>query len=378
MPIYLDNAASAPMDERVLEAMMPYFTHKFGNPSSIHNYGRETRAAIDKARKTIADILNTSPSEIFFTSGGTEADNMAIFSCIHTYELSHVITSPLEHHAVLHTIEELQNDYLDFEWSKVEVDQQGALNMECLEALLNNNPISLVSLMHGNNEIGNLNDIERIAALCKENEAYFHSDTVQTMGHYRFDVQKMPIHFLTGSAHKFHGPKGVGFLYINAETPLKPMLYGGPQERNMRAGTENVPGIVGMAKALELAYANLDQDKTHIQRLKERMISQIQSRIPNITFNGLSGELDKSLYTVLNINLPPGDEYEMLLFNLDIEGIAASAGSACTSGTQIGSHVLESIGANPDSGYLRFSFSRMNTEAEVDKAVEVLEKVLKR
>ena len=378
MPIYLDNAASAPMDERVLEAMMPYFTHKFGNPSSIHNYGRETRAAIDKARKTIADILNTSPSEIFFTSGGTEADNMAIFSCIHTYELSHVITSPLEHHAVLHTIEELQNDYLDFEWSKVEVDQQGALNMECLEALLNNNPISLVSLMHGNNEIGNLNDIERIAALCKENEAYFHSDTVQTMGHYRFDVQKMPIHFLTGSAHKFHGPKGVGFLYINAETPVKPMLYGGPQERNMRAGTENVPGIVGMAKALELAYANLDQDKTHIQHLKERMISQIQSRIPNITFNGLSGELDKSLYTVLNINLPPGDEYEMLLFNLDIEGIAASAGSACTSGTQIGSHVLESIGANPDSGYLRFSFSRMNTEAEVDKAVEVLEKVLKR
>ncbi|MDB5255515.1 MAG: aminotransferase class [Chitinophagaceae bacterium] len=378
MPIYLDNAASAPMDERVLEAMMPYFTHKFGNPSSIHNYGRETRAAIDKARKTIADILNTSPSEIFFTSGGTEADNMAIFSCIHTYELSHVITSPLEHHAVLHTIEELQNDYLDFEWSKVEVDQQGALNMECLEALLSNNPISLVSLMHGNNEIGNLNDIERIAALCKENEAYFHSDTVQTMGHYRFDVQKLPIHYLTGSAHKFHGPKGVGFLYINAETPLKPILYGGPQERNMRAGTENVPGIVGMAKALELAYANLDQDKTHIQSLKERMISQIRSRIPNITFNGLSGKSDKSLYTVLNINLPPGDEYEMLLFNLDIEGIAASAGSACTSGTQIGSHVLEAIGANPDSGYLRFSFSRMNTEAEVDKAVDVLEKVLKR
>ena len=378
MPIYLDNAASAPMDERVLEAMMPYFTNKFGNPSSIHNYGRETRAAIDKARKTIADLLNTSPSEIFFTSGGTEADNLAIFSCIHTYELSHVITSPLEHHAVLHTAEELQEDYLDFELSKVEVDAQGALNMDCLEALLANNPISLVSLMHGNNEIGNLNDIERIAALCKENEAYFHSDTVQTMGHYRFDLQKLPIHYLSASAHKFHGPKGVGFLYVNAEAALRPMLYGGPQERNMRGGTENVPGIVGMAKAFELAYTNLDQDKNHILSLKERMIGQLRSRIPNIAFNGLSGELDKSLYTVLNISLPPGDEYEMLVFNLDIEGIAASAGSACTSGTQIGSHVLEAIGTNPDSGYLRFSFSRMNTAEEIDKAVEVLEKVLKR
>ena len=378
MPIYLDNAASAPMDERVLEAMMPYFTNKFGNPSSIHNYGRETRAAIEKARKTIAEILNTSPSEIFFTSGGTEADNMAIFSCIHTYELNHVITSPLEHHAVLHTAEELQNDYLDFELSQVEVDKQGAINMECLEALLANNPISLVSLMHGNNEIGNLNDIERIAALCKENEAYFHSDTVQTMGHYRYDLQKLHLHYLTASAHKFHGPKGVGFLYVNADAALKPMLYGGAQERNMRGGTENVPGIVGMAKAMELAYNNLDQDKNYILGLKERMINQLRSRISNITFNGLSGELDKSLYTVLNINLPPGDEYEMLLFNLDIEGIAASAGSACTSGTQIGSHVLEAIGANPDSGYLRFSFSRMNTVQEVDKAVEVLEKVLKR
>lgn len=377
MPIYLDNAASAPMDERVLEAMMPYFTQKFGNPSAIHNYGRETRAAIDKARKNIADILNTSPSEIFFTSGGTEADNLAIFSCIHTYELNHVITSPLEHHAVLHTAEELQEDYLDFELSRVEVDKQGALNMECLEALLTNNPISLVSLMHGNNEIGNLNDIERIAALCKENEAYFHSDAVQTMGHYRFDLQKIPVHYLSASAHKFHGPKGVGFLYVNAEAPLKPMLYGGPQERNMRAGTENVPGIVGMAKAMELAYSNLDQDRNHIVGLKERMITQLHSRIPNITFNGLSGEIDKSLYTVLNINLPPGDEYEMLLFNLDIEGIAASAGSACTSGTQIGSHVLEAIDANPDAGYLRFSFSRMNTVEEIDKAVEVLEKVLR-
>ncbi|HSZ72559.1 MAG TPA: cysteine desulfurase family protein [Cytophagaceae bacterium] len=378
MPIYLDNAASAPMDERVLEAMMPYFTHKFGNPSSIHNYGRETRAAVEKARRTIAEILNTSPSEIFFTSGGTEADNMAIFSCIHTYELSHVITSPLEHHAVLHTAEELQEDFLDFELSKVEVDTQGVVNMDCLEALLANNPVSLVSLMHGNNEIGNLNDIERIAALCKENEAYFHSDTVQTMGHYRFDLQKLPIHYLSASAHKFHGPKGTGFLYVSAEAALKPMLYGGPQERNMRGGTENVPGIVGMAKALELAYDHLDHDRQHITALKTRMINQLVARIPDVMFNGLSGDLGKSLYTVLNINLPPGDEYEMLLFNLDIEGIAASAGSACTSGTQVGSHVLEAIGANPDSGYLRFSFSRMNTMQEIDRAVDVLEKILKR
>jgi cysteine desulfurase len=378
MPIYLDNAASTPLDERVLEAMMPYFTHQFGNPSSIHQYGRETRAAIEKARRTIAEILNTSPSEILFTSGGTEADNMAIFSCIHTYELRHVITSPLEHHAVLHTIEQLHNDYLDFELSKVEVDKQGALNMECLEALLENNPISLVSLMHGNNEIGNIHDIERIAALCQENEAYFHSDTVQTMGHYRFDLQKLPIHYLVGSAHKFHGPKGVGFLYVNAEAPLKPIVYGGPQERNRRAGTENVPGIVGMAKALELAYANLDQDRVHIVALKSHMMEQLKSRIADISFNGLCGDLDKSLYTVLNVSIPAGEASEMLLFNMDIEGIAASAGSACTSGTQIGSHVLEAMGVDADCAYIRFSFSRMNNIEEIDKAVEVLARVMQR
>jgi cysteine desulfurase len=278
----------------------------------------------------------------------------------------------------LHTIEELRNDYLDFELSKVEVDQHGSVDMECLEALLSNNPISLVSLMHGNNEIGNLNDIERIAALCQENEAYFHSDTVQTMGHYRFDLQKLPIHYLVGSAHKFHGPKGVGFLYVNAEAPLKPTMYGGPQERNRRAGTENVPAIVGMAKALELSYANLDQDRAHIVALKSHMMEQLKSRIADISFNGLCGDLDKSLYTVLNVSIPAGEASEMLLFNMDIEGIAASAGSACTSGTQIGSHVLEAMGVDADCAYIRFSFSRMNNIEEIDKAVEVLARVMQR
>ncbi len=374
MPIYLDNAASSPLDERVLEVMLPYFTHKFGNPSSIHNYGRETRAALDKARKVVADILNTSPSEIFFTSGGTEADNAIIRGCIQAHALKHVVTSPLEHHAVLHTAEGLQSDTLTL--SKVKVSNQGVVDMEDLVHVLKSNSRSLVSLMHGNNEIGNLADLENIAQVCKEYNAFFHSDTVQTMGHYRFDLQKLPIDYLVGSAHKFHGPKGTGFMYVNAESHITPLLYGGPQERNMRGGTENVAGIVGLAKALELAYTNLDHDKAYILSLKAHMIAQLKQRIPDLSFNGLSGDLEKSLYTVLNISIPAGEESEMLLFNMDIEGIAASAGSACTSGTQIGSHVLEAIDSNPDRAYIRFSFSRMNTIEEVDKAVEVLSRVM--
>lgn len=378
MPIYLDNAASSPLDERVLEVMMPYLTQKFGNPSSIHNYGRETRAAIEKSRKSIAELLNTSPSEIFFTSGGTEADNMAIRGCVETHAIQHVITSPLEHHAVLHTTEALEKGPLPYRLSKLPVDGQGVLDLSHLETLLKSNPKSLVSLMHGNNEIGNLNDVDAIAALCKTYQAYFHSDTVQTMGHYRLDVQKTPVDYLVGSSHKFHGPKGIGFIYVNADRPIKPLLYGGPQERNMRAGTENVAAIVGMAKALELAYANLDQDRAYILALKSHMIEQLTSRIADISFNGLSGDLDKSLYTVLNISIPAGEESEMLLFNMDIEGIAASAGSACTSGTQIGSHVLEAMGADADRAYIRFSFSRMNTLDEINKAVDVLAKVMQR
>ena len=376
MPIYLDNAASSPLDERVLEVMLPYFTSKFGNPSSIHAYGRESRAAIDKARKTIADILHTSPSEIFFTSGGSEADNMALRGCLQSYSLKNVITSALEHHAVLHTAEMLASN--DVTLHKIKVDEQGVLDLSHLEQLLIENSLSLVSFMHGNNEIGNLNDIDAIAHLCKVHKAYFHSDTVQTMGHYNFDLQKTPVDYIVGSAHKFHGPKGVGFIYVNADKPIKPLLYGGPQERNMRGGTENVAGIVGMAKGLELAYANLDADENHIKGLKSHMISQLQTRISDISFNGLSGDMQKSLYTVLNISIPAGEESEMLLFNMDIEGIAASAGSACTSGTQIGSHVLEAINAKPDRAYIRFSFSRMNTKEEVDKAVEVLGRVMER
>lgn len=376
MPIYLDNAASSPLDPRVLEVMMPYLTTKFGNPSSIHAYGREARAAIEKSRKQIAELLNTSPSEIFFTSGGSEADNMALRGCVQTHAVEQLITSPLEHHAVLHTAEELQA--ANVQLNKVEVDSIGLLNLEHLESLLQGTKNALVSLMHGNNEIGNLNDIETIARLCKEYKVYFHSDTVQTMGHYKFDLQRVPVDYIVGSAHKFHGPKGVGFIYINADKPIKPLLYGGPQERNMRGGTENVSGIVGMAKALELAYANLDQDKAHILSLKSHMINTLKDRISDLSFNGLSGDLDKSLYTVLNISIPAGEESDMLLFNMDIEGIAASAGSACTSGTQIGSHVLEGIHSDPDRAYIRFSFSRMNTIEEVDKAVEVLVRVLAR
>jgi cysteine desulfurase len=376
MPIYLDNAASTPLDERVLEVMMPYLTHTFGNPSSIHKYGRENRAAIEKSRKSIAEVLNTSPSEIFFTSGGTEADNMAIRGCIEAHAVQQVITSPLEHHAVLHTAEALAHGPVPYTLSKVQVDGQGSLDFAQLEDLLKSKTKTLVSLMHGNNEIGNLNDLDAIATLCKAYQAYFHADTVQTVGHYSIDVQKTPVHYIVGSSHKFHGPKGIGFIYVNAAHPIKPLLYGGPQERNMRAGTENVAAIVGMAKALELAYAHLDEDRRHILGLKSHMIEQLKLRIADISFNGLSGDLEKSLYTVLNVSIPAGEASEMLLFNMDIEGIAASAGSACTSGTQIGSHVLEAMGVDADRAYIRFSFSRMNTLEEVNKAVEVLARVM--
>jgi cysteine desulfurase len=377
--IYLDNAATSPLDPRVLEAMLPFFTENFGNPSSIHAYGRTTKAAIEKARKTIADILHTSPSEIFFTSGGTEANNTVLRSSITKYGVQRIISSPLEHHAVLHTLEELQKQYPLLELVLLNVDQKGNIDMHQLESLLQTNASkTLVTLMHGNNEIGNVLDLEKVALWCQQYQALFHSDTVQTMGHYTFDLQNLPIHYIQGSAHKFHGPKGVGFLYANALTPIQPLLYGGPQERNQRAGTENVAGIVGMAKAMELAYAQLEQDKVYISNLKQHMITQLQKGLSHVEFNGASGSMDDSLYHVLNVQLPLNDGSEMLLFNLDIEGIAASAGSACTSGTQIGSHVLEAIQTDVDSNYIRFSFSRMNTLEEVDTAVAVLLRVLGR
>lgn len=370
MKVYLDNAATTKLDEDVLKAMMPLLAEDFGNPSSIHSFGRKTRSSIENARKTVAKLLNVTPAEIFFTSGGTEADNMAIVQSISTFGIQHVISSPIEHHAVEHTIKVLEKEgKIKASW--LSVDKNGNIDLNELEALLKNNPKSLVSLMHANNEIGTLLPIEKVGELCEKYNAIFHSDTVQTMGHYPMDLQKMKVHFVTCAAHKFHGPKGVGFLYIQHNHKISPFIHGGSQERNMRGGTENVAGIVGLAKALELCYSHMEEHQRHIFGLKEYMRKKLIAEIPGIEFNGET-DFDKSLYTVLNCRFPLHPDAEMILFNLDILGIAASGGSACSSGSNQGSHVLRGLGIQMERPSVRFSFSKYNTKEEVDFVVSKL------
>jgi cysteine desulfurase len=370
--IFLDNAATTPLDPEVFETMLPFFKEFYGNPSSIHAHGRRVKSALETARKNVAAILNTSPGEIFFTSGGTEADNMAISQSIETLGVKHAVTSRIEHHAVLHTLEYFQK-IGKIELTYLENDQKGVVDIDSLDGILKSKPNSLVSLMHGNNEIGNLIDLGKVSAICKENKAYFHSDTVQTMGHYAFDLQQIPVDFIVGAAHKFHGPKGVGFLYINGNAKINPMIHGGSQERNMRGGTENIYGIIGLAKALEMASNGLINHKNHVISLKKRLKDQLTEKIKGVQFNGQSAELENSLYTVLNVSFPPHADNEMLLFNLDIEGISCSGGSACSSGTNLGSHVLNSLSLDPNRANVRFSFSKFTTEAEIDTTVATLE-----
>ncbi|WOK06058.1 cysteine desulfurase family protein [Imperialibacter roseus] len=372
MRVYLDNAATTPLDKEVLEAMLPYLTEHFGNPSSIHGHGRLVRSAIERSRKKVAELLNTSPSEIFFTSGGTEADNTALTKSIEAYGLTHAITSKIEHHAVLHTLEYL-HEQGKIDLTYVELDEKGHVSLDHLEAFLKDHPgKALVSLMHANNEIGNLNDIEKIGQLAKEYQAVFHTDTVQAVGHYRHDLQALNLNMMVGAAHKFHGPKGVGFLHINHNCKIHPFIHGGAQERNMRGGTENVPGIIGLAKALELAYEHMDEHRKHMESLKESMIRQLSANIEGITFNGDSANLNNSLYTVLSVSLPPNEDNDMLLFSLDIEGVSASGGSACSSGSNVGSHVLGALGVDPMRGNIRFSFSRFTTQQDIDFTVQKL------
>ncbi len=369
MKVYFDNAATTPMDPEVLEAMIPFMRDHFGNPSSVHGFGRQTRAAIESSRKTVAKFLNVSPSEIFFTSGGTEANNMAIQCSVRDLGVKRCISSPLEHHAVLHTLEKMQEEgkiRLDL----VNLDKDGNVDLKHLEILLKEDVKTLVSLMHANNEIGNLLPLDRVSELCSKSAAYFHTDTVQTMGHYAFDLKKTKVHFLNCAAHKFHGPKGVGFIYINSEVKINPLIHGGAQERNMRGGTENLYGIIGLAKAMEVAYRDLKEHMEHIQGLKNYMISALEKNIPGIEYNGTSR--GDSLYTVLSVMLPNTPNAEMLLFNLDIAGIAASGGSACSSGSNVGSHVLKAIGSDMNRPSVRFSFSKFNTKEEVEYVVEKL------
>jgi cysteine desulfurase len=368
MPVYLDNAATTPLDPEVLKVMYQVMESQYGNPSSIHAHGRQARALLEKARKAVAGLLHTSPSELFFTSGGTEADNTAIRCGIVDLGLKHAITSRLEHHAVIHTLEAMEKAGI-ITLSFVDVDAKGNISYNHLEQLLAQQGRTFVSLMHANNEIGTLTDIDRVGDICEKHNAIFHCDTVQTIGHYRYDLSKLKAHFITCAAHKFHGPKGVGFLYVNHQIKINPMIYGGAQERNMRGGTENIYGIAGLAKALEIAYSQMDDHQAYIQSLKSYMMQQLLEQIPGISFNGET-DADRSLYTVLNVSFPEmTDMGDMLLFNLDIAGISASGGSACSSGTNIGSHVLTAIGASPVRPSVRFSFSKYNTKEEVDYVV---------
>ncbi|MBC7915198.1 MAG: cysteine desulfurase [Pyrinomonadaceae bacterium] len=370
MRVYLDNAATTPIDPEVLQEMYKMMENHFGNPSSIHAHGREARTVIEKARKTVASFVNTSPSEIFFTSGGTEADNMAIRCGIIDNQLKHAITTKIEHHAVLHTLQAMEKSGI-IELSFVDIDSKGNVDLSHLDQLLSSHDQSFVSLMHANNEIGTLTDIEATGEVCKKHNALFHCDTVQTMGHYPIDLQKLKVDFITCAAHKFHGPKGAGFLYIHHDLKINPLIYGGSQERNMRGGTENIYGIAGLAKALEIAYRDIENHRQYILDLKSYMMAELVSNIPGVEFNGEIAP-EKSLYTVLNVLFPVTDLADMLLFNLDISGISVSGGSACSSGTNIGSHVLENIGSDPNRPAVRFSFSKFNTKTEIDFVIAKL------
>lgn len=376
--VYFDNAATTPIRKEVIEAMTEVMNNNFGNASSSHSYGRSSKSIVETCRKSIADRFNAAASEIIFTSGGTEADNLVLRSAVRDLGITHIITSKIEHHAILHTAEQLKKEY-DVDISFVKVDEQGRPDYSQLESLLKNNKNILVSLMHVNNEIGNLIDIDRVAKLCKENNALFHSDCVQSVGHFPIDVQELPIDFFAASAHKFHGPKGVGFAFIRKNSGLKPLIFGGEQERGVRAGTESVHNIVGLEKALSMAYDELEKETAYVKGLKQYFIEQITEGIPEVKFNGTSGSLEDSTYTMVNVCLPvPPEKSAMLLFQLDLKGVACSKGSACQSGSTQSSHVLAELLSEDDlqRPSVRFSFSIYNTREEIDYVIEVLKELI--
>ena len=370
--IYLDNAATTPIKREVIDAMTACLEEHYGNPSSIHTEGRKVRALLEKARKTVAHAIGASLGEIFFTSGGTEANNMAIKCAVRDLGVRHIISSKLEHHCVLHSLDTMERTE-GVQIHYADNDAIGKVDLNSIENILKNiQDKTLVSIMHANNEIGTLNDIEAIGSLCQQYGALFHSDTVQTIGHYPFDLSKLHIDFLSGAAHKFHGPKGVGFIYISNRNQIAPFIDGGAQERNMRGGTENVYGIVGLAKAMELAYHQLDKKIQYIQSLKDRLSTGLKDILPGTLIQG-----DKNgLYTVLNIAFPPHEKSEMMLMLMDIHGISASGGSACSSGSEKVSHVVAAIGTPPGYRAVRFSFSDMNNMEEIDQTIAVMENIL--
>ena len=374
MKVYLDNAATTPIAPEIVKMMAEMMKTHYANPSSVHSFGRESKIIVENARKTIANLLNTSPGSIFFTSGGTEADNLAIKCAIKDHNIQHAITSKISHHAVLYPLQDLAEEGL-IKLSYIDIDKDGIISLDHLKELLKDHERTFVSIMHANNEIGTIQDLRKIGDICKEYNAIFHSDTVQTIGHYPFDMQELNVDFMAASAHKFHGPKGVGFMYISDRIKIKPLFRGGSQERNMRAGTENLYGIAALAMAMEMAYKNLKEEVQYIKGLKQYMIEKLQVEIDDVQFYGKCTDIDNSLYTVLSCHFPETDISEMLLFNLDILGVACSGGSACSSGTSTGSHVLMEILPNSKRPGIRFSFSKYNTKKEIDFAVSKLKEI---
>ena len=373
--IYLDNAATTPLRPEVIKDMQLALEACFGNPSSTHAFGRAAKTGIEQARKTIAAELGVKPGEIIFTSGGTEADNMILRCAVRDLAVRTLITSRVEHHAVLHTAEALSDEFgvnLKF----VELDASGNPDLEHLKTLLQaDDAKALVSLMHVNNEIGNMIDLNAVGNLCREHGALFHSDTVQSIGHFRLNLEELPVDFATAAAHKFHGPKGIGFAYIRKNTGLGSLLVGGGQERGFRAGTEPYHNIVGMETAFIAAYKDLETERLAILELKSYFINQLKRTIPGVAFNGLSADPDNSTYTLINVRLPVSEEKgQLLLFHLDLKGVACSKGSACQSGSTGGSHVLNELldGEEVKKPSLRFSFCHQNTREEIDYTVEVL------
>ncbi len=375
MKVYFDNAATTPIRNEVIDLMTQSMTTTFGNPSSNHGFGRSAKSIIETARKSVAKHLNCEPQEIIFTSGGTESDNMILRCAVKDLKVKTIISSVLEHHAVLHPLDELEKEGVIIRY--VDLDENGSPKLGHLKKLLEaDDTIKLVSLMHINNEIGNILDLDLIGALCKANAAYFHTDAVQGIGHFAFDLKSQPIDFLAAAAHKFHGPKGIGFAFIRKNTKIDPFIVGGPQERGQRAGTESVHNIIGLQKAIEMAYENLDKERVYVLGLKKYFIAQIKKLFPTAHFNGLSENLEKSTYTLVNVAFPlVGSKAQLLDFHLDLKGIACSKGSACQSGAALGSHVLDNL-KRPEEvkkqSSLRFSFSSFNTLEEIDYVIDCL------
>lgn len=373
--IYFDNAATTRLDPEVLEEMMPYLTDFYANPSAMYSYGWSVRMAVEMARQKVAKLLCVQPSAVFFTSGGTESNNTAIMAAIRDLECTCIITSPIEHHAVLHAAAYYSRQY-HLPVCYIALTDEGCIDYDDLEQQLmqqaHQRHKCLVSLMHANNEIGSLLDIDRVGALCRKCNAIFHSDCVQTVGHYPLNLSKSGVHFISGASHKFHGPKGVGILYVDPALKIHPLLYGGGQEQNLRAGTENVYGVVGFAKALELAMQSYEKERKYIAGLRSYMKEKLSETIPGVSINGP----EDSLYTILSACFPKTPQSDVLQLKLDMKGICVSGGSACHSGAGKGSHVMEALHKSDDCTTIRFSFSKYNTMKEVDKVIEVLRNLL--